>query len=337
MTVGVNPKVNNLIKAYRQAAHDILWVLDSNVMVEIGTLARAVDIINPPPNAPNPPKRRIGVVHHVPFAYVSKPALGSYVEQAFLNTNHAKMYIAINTVAIDSCVVGKSCLYRKSDLERVDGSLRPIANAENGGQQPGERGLEAFGRFLAEDNMIAGALWHELGLRHDLSCDVAHNAVGNMSLMDYIARRIRWIRVRKRMVLAATLAEPFTESVVAGCLASAGLKYLLGIPPWFVLVLHFFAWLYVDFDVYASLAGYPMPTPLRIQFLFSWTIRELLALPIWFVAIVGNEVVWRGTRYEVLQNGEVQKASPDGRGFLGWLRRHGRKSTEHYEPLELRQ
>ena len=337
LTVGVNPKVNNLITAYRQAAHDILWVLDSNVMVDRGTLSRAVDILEPAPSSPHPPLRRIGVVHHVPFAWVSKVSLGSCVEEAFLNTNHAKMYIAINTVAVDSCVVGKSCLYRKSDLERVNGSLRPIPNAANGGCQPGDRGLETFGRFLAEDNMIAGALWHELGLRHDLSCDVAKNAVGDMSLMDYIARRIRWIRVRKRMVFAATMAEPFTESFLAGCLASFGAKYLFKLSPLLSLPVHFLAWLYVDFDVYASLAGHPVPSSKRWPFIGAWILRELLALPIWFVAIVGREVEWRGQRYEVLQNGEVQKAeSRKGRSLLGWIRRHMGKDREYYEPLDTR-
>ncbi|KAI0654213.1 glycosyltransferase family 21 protein [Cubamyces menziesii] len=336
-TVGVNPKVNNLMTAYHQAAHDILWVLDSNVMVDPGTLARSVDILNPPPNAPHPPRRRIGVVHHVPYAWVTKHTLGSRVEEAFLNTNHAKMYIAINTVAVDSCVVGKSCLYRKSDLERVDGSLKPIPNADAGGFQPGERGLAAFGRFLAEDNMIASALWHELGLRHDLSCDVAKNAVGNMSLMDYIARRIRWVRVRKRMVLAATLVEPLTESVLVGCLASLGLRYLLGIPPWLFLPVHFLVWLFVDMDVFASLAGHPVPASMRWQFLSAWAARELMALPIWFMAIVGSEVEWRGKRYEVMQNGEVKKASDGRGGVTGWLLRWGRKNTDYYEPLETRQ
>ncbi|KAI0328159.1 glycosyltransferase family 21 protein [Cubamyces sp. BRFM 1775] len=337
VTVGVNPKVNNLMTAYHQAAHDILWVLDSNVMVDPGTLARSVDILNPPPDAPHPPRRRIGVVHHVPYAWVTKHTLGSRVEEAFLNTNHAKMYIAINTVAIDSCVVGKSCLYRKSDLERVDGSLKPIPNADAGGCQPGERGLAAFGRFLAEDNMIASALWHELGLRHDLSCDVAKNAVGNMSLMDYIARRIRWVRVRKRMVLAATLVEPLTESVLVGCIASLGLRYLLGIPPWLFLPVHFLVWLFVDMDVFASLAGHPVPASMRWQFLGAWAARELMALPIWFMAIVGNEVEWRGKRYEVMQNGEVRRASDGRGGITGWFLRWGRKNTDYYEPLETRE
>ena len=214
-------------------------------MADSGTLARSVDTLDGPPSIADSSRKRIALVHHVPFAFATEPALGSYVEQAFLNTNHAKMYIAINTVAIDSCVVGKSNLYRKSDLERVDGTLKPVSSSSS----QRETGLPAFGRFLAEDNMIAGALWHELDVRHDLSCDVAHNAVGNMSLADYFWRRVRWIRVRKHMVLAATLVEPFTESIVAGIIGTSALYYLLSFPPWLFLPIHFVAWLLVDLDV----------------------------------------------------------------------------------------
>ncbi|THH02567.1 hypothetical protein EW026_g296 [Hermanssonia centrifuga] len=100
--VGSNPKVNNLIRAYRQATYDILWVLDSNVMVDRGTLARSVDVLDGPQTAAPSGRRRIALVHHVPFAFATEQTLGSHIEQAFLNTNHAKMYLAINTVAIDS-------------------------------------------------------------------------------------------------------------------------------------------------------------------------------------------------------------------------------------------
>src|SRR5882762_4773558 len=157
--VGVNPKINNLIRPYREAANDILWVVDSNITVDAGTLARAVDILHNPPST----SRRIALVHHVPFASANQLTFGSRLEEAFLNTNHAKMYIALNTVAIDSCVTGKSNLYRRSDVECIDGSLKP--HASRNAYRLGERGLAAFGKFLAEDNMIAGALWHELDLR----------------------------------------------------------------------------------------------------------------------------------------------------------------------------
>ncbi|KAJ7357197.1 glycosyltransferase like family 2-domain-containing protein [Mycena albidolilacea] len=324
--VGVNPKVNNLVRSYREAAHDILWVIDSNVTVHPGTLARSVDALVGPPST-TPPKRRIALVHHVPFALVTEPRIGSRIEEAFLNTNHAKMYIAINTAAVDSCVMGKSNLYRRSDLERVNGSLKPIPSS-NSMAQPGPCGLPAFGRFLAEDNMIAGALWHELGDRHDLACDVARNVVGNMSLSDYVLRRARWIRVRKHMVLVATLLEPFTESVVLSIICATSLGYLFAVPYWISICVHFALWVYVDLDVYASLAGHPLPSNVRWQFMSAWAARELLALPIFLFAMFGSEVEWRGRKYRVLRNGEVARAEPSG----SWFQRF--RVPKDYEPVD---
>ncbi|KAJ8594824.1 hypothetical protein M405DRAFT_729157 [Rhizopogon salebrosus TDB-379] len=304
--VGVNPKVNNLIRPYREATHDILWVIDSGVSVAPGTLARSVDLLEP--STPTKlRKNRIALIHHVPFASAPEASLGARIEEAFLNTNHAKMYLAINTVSIESCVVGKSNLYRRSDLERVNGSLKPRAHTESGNDRDRAHGLAAFGNFLAEDNMIASALWHELDLRHDLSCDVAHNAIGKMSLSDYVWRRVRWIRVRKHMVISATILEPFTENIVASSIAAASLRYLFGIPVWIFLVFHHTAWLWVDLDVYESLAGHPLPADRRWRFISAWCLRELLTLPIFFLAVFGNEVVWRGKKYEVLRAGEMKR------------------------------
>jgi ceramide glucosyltransferase len=332
--VGVNPKVNNLIRSYHQAAHDIIWVVDSGIMVAPGTLARSVDaLVGPPSSAANRPRRQIGLVHHVPFAFSSGGGkLGSRLEEAFLNTNHAKMYIALNTIAVDSCVVGKSNLWRRSDVERVNGSEKTILDAAHGGSQTGERGLAAFGRFLAEDNMIARALWHELGQRHDLSCDVVRNAVGHMTLSDYVWRRVRWVRVRKHMVLAATLLEPFTESIVLGLIGAASLRYLTGLSAWILLLIHFVSIVLIDLDVYASLAGHPLPTVLRWQFMGAWAARELLALPIWMLAMLGSEVEWRGKKYQVLRNGEVKRVSGSGIGTGRWFRWGRRKDLEQYEP-----
>ncbi|KAI6153694.1 glycosyltransferase family 21 protein [Pisolithus tinctorius] len=331
-TVGVNPKVNNLVRSYREAAHDILWVIDSNISVAPGTLARSVDILTRSPSQ-NSSGKRVALVHHVPFAIVHENCLGAAVEQAFLNTNHAKMYLAINTVAIESCVVGKSNLYRRSDLERVDGSLKP--KTVNGDSLAGEHGLPAFAPFLAEDNMIASALWHELDLRHDLSCDTANNAIGRMSLADYVWRRVRWIRVRKHMVLAATIAEPFTECFVASSIAAASLRHLFAISPWAFFPIHLIAWLWVDFDVYESLAGHPVPSGKRAwQFMSAWFIREFLALPIFLVAIFGNEVVWRGEKYRVMQAGRVtstRRRVSYPRKWLWWTAKAD--LTNEYEPL----
>jgi ceramide glucosyltransferase len=300
------------MKAYRQAAHDILWVIDSNVWVHPGTLARSVDALSQTTRS----GRRVGLVHHVPFALATDSGLGSRVEEAFLNTNHAKMYVAINTVAIDSCVVGKSNMYRRSDLERVNGSLMSAKASKEPAEQTG---LPAFAKFLAEDNLIASALWHELDLRHDLSSDVAQNVVGRMTMRDYLWRRVRWIRVRKQMVLAATLVEPLTEGLVLGAIGSASLFHLFHFPTWISALLHCMLWLGVDLDIYCSLAGHALPSTIRRQFIIGWAIRELLAFPIWILAMLGNTVTWRGRKYRILRNGEVEQVNIEN-SLRPWFR-----------------
>ncbi|KAE8216782.1 hypothetical protein CF327_g82 [Tilletia walkeri] len=123
---GVNPKINNLVRPYAVAAHDIIWVVDSQIWSPPGALAEAVRTLttSPPKPLPSFPPRsshgsRVGLVHHVPFAVNPSKSWASQVERVFLSTTHAKMYLAINSVVVDSCIVGKSNMYRKSDLARV--------------------------------------------------------------------------------------------------------------------------------------------------------------------------------------------------------------------------
>ncbi|PWN54112.1 hypothetical protein IE53DRAFT_383302 [Violaceomyces palustris] len=123
---GVNPKINNLVRTYSLAKFDILWVIDSQVWSPPGTLSRSVEELIGPPRKPfpellnrRPHGTRVGLVHHVPLAVSPSNSWGSQVERVFLSTTHAKMYLAINGLSIDSCVMGKSNMYRKSDLEKV--------------------------------------------------------------------------------------------------------------------------------------------------------------------------------------------------------------------------
>ena len=306
LLVGVNPKVNNLMLPFAQAEHDLLWVVDAGVKVLPGTLARSVDaLINPLP-ADVKSGRKLGLVHHVPFVISSTNSvhLGSRLEEAFLNTTHAKMYLALNALAIDSCVVGKSNLYRRSDVRQLTGTLSTGANILI---SEASSGLANFGKYLPEDNMIAASIWHELGMRHTLSCDVAYNVLGDMTLRDYMQRRIRWIRVRKHMVLAATLLEPLTESALLIGLSSWTFRHSFSIPPWMFVPVSLSIWFYIDLDVYSSLANHPLPNSKRLPFFCAWFLRELLAFPIWLVALFGNTVEWRGVKYRVLRNGEAEK------------------------------
>lgn len=161
---------------------------------------------------------------------------------------------------------------------------------------------------MAEDNMIALSLWHELGLKHAMTSDVALDFIGSLTIQGYIARRARWIRVRKKMTLAATLAEPLTESLICGLYGSWAISRLIGASCPAILIIHMILWLLTDLRVKTSLetnvknAGPPTNT---IAFLAAWVAREVLALPIWLYAMLGDEVTWRGNRYRILASGEA--------------------------------
>jgi ceramide glucosyltransferase len=181
--VGINPKINNLVKSYRQAKFDLLWVIDSNALTSETALYNMVCEFQQPTYT----SKRVGMVHHVPFPIYPDTFWGSRLEQAFLGSTHAKMYLAINACQLDSCIMGKSTMWRKSDLEQTT---------------PGQQGgLEGYSSYLGEDNMIGRHIWHDLGMRHAMNPDVVGNTVGTMTLKAFFWRRVRWIRVRKYMVL----------------------------------------------------------------------------------------------------------------------------------------
>ncbi|KAF9584157.1 hypothetical protein BGW38_007386 [Lunasporangiospora selenospora] len=259
--VGINPKINNMIRPYEEAKYDIVWICDSNVYVDPGCMGRSVDKMLKP---------GVGLVHHLPFG-VRPLTLGSELELMFLDSVHAKMYLFINWTGLASCVVGKSNLYRRSDLDKVGG-------------------LAAFGKYMAEDNLVATAIFN-MGYKHEMTSDLAYQTLGSMSPSDYFMRRARWTRIRKYTVTSATILEPFIEMIGCGLIASYGFNLLWQIHALNFLAFHVVTWFLVDLSLFQALSGETVDN-LR-GFLMAWCMRELVALPLYAYAVLGSTVDWR--------------------------------------------
>ncbi|CAO3571998.1 unnamed protein product [Mortierella alpina] len=276
--VGINPKINNMIQSYESAKYDILWVIDSNVYVDPGCMGRSVDKMM---------QRGVGLVHHLPFG-VRPQTLGSELELMFLDTVHAKMYLFINWTGLASCVVGKSSLYRRSDLDKVGGLAR-------------------FGKYMAEDNLIATEIFN-MGYKHEMTSDLAYQSLGAMTPSDYFLRRARWTRIRKYTVTAATVVEPFIEMIGCGLVASYGFNLLWQTHFLNFLAFHCVIWFLIDLSMYQALSGNKLDN-LR-GFLMAWSLRELAALPLYAYAVAGSTVDWRDQTFLLLRNGTVQPLAP---------------------------
>ncbi|KAG0245073.1 hypothetical protein BGW41_004330 [Actinomortierella wolfii] len=272
--VGINPKVNNMVRSYETAKYDILWVIDSNVYVDPGCMGRSVDKMMKP---------NVGLVHHLPFG-IRPQSLGSELELMFLNSVHAKMYLFINWTGLASCVVGKSSMYRKSDLDKSGG-------------------LAAYGKYMAEDNLIATAIFN-MGYKHEMTSDLAYQSLGSMTPTDYFLRRSRWTRIRKYTVTAATVVEPFIEMIGCGLVASYAFNMLWQTHVLNFLAFHFVTWFLVDLSLYQALSTKKIDN-LR-GFLMAWTLRELAAIPLYAYAVLGSTVDWRDQAFLLKRDGTVE-------------------------------
>ncbi|RFU30722.1 hypothetical protein B7463_g5634, partial [Scytalidium lignicola] len=252
---------------------------------------------------------------------------GGRLEEMFMASSHAKFYTAINTVSIAPCIVGKSNMFRRSHLDALTSDSSPYSP-----------GIDYFSDNICEDHLIGDLLWRkkvpaeragEKFYKHGLVFgDLAIQPMSHMSVREYIARRVRWLRVRKFTVILATLVEPGVEPLLCSAYGAFALTTLpwfhekLGIPrtwtafalTWAIIVS---VWMTCDWFVYSKLhsgASIELNTetpsfarpplrktrrPLR-EWIAAWLGREILTLPIWMWAFYGGtSVTWRGKRFSV--------------------------------------
>jgi ceramide glucosyltransferase len=198
---------------------------------------------------------------------------GARLDEAFLSSAHAKFYQAINTVAVAPCIMGKSTMFRRSQLNYV--------TSTNPARAPG---IDFFSDNICEDHLIGDALWKQpqafekpgytppadgtnakkerWGKHEMLFGDLCFQPISHTSIPAYLARRIRWLRVRKFTVTLATFVEPGTESILCGLYGAWGLTTLPGLAhvipqtwPAFAAIwlAHMAAWCAVDYIQYLLL------------------------------------------------------------------------------------
>lgn len=376
--LGPNPKIRNMSRAYREAKGDIVWIVDCNIWSSPSTCARMVDRLCG--FSVNGSVRPFKFVHHLPVAidvppeeafqyealtkntrrqgvqkdyHAKRQALGGRLDEAFLSSSHAKMYVAINAVAVAPCICGKSSMFRRSHLNA-------LTNSDYSTETRFGSGIDYFSENICEDHLIGDLLWKakipstmpgeaKQWRNHGLVWgDLALQPISDMSVSGYIARRVRWLRVRKFTVPVATLVEPGTESILCSVIGAWGLARILvtGHYTTFFLstfttlwALSMFMWMMIDWSVYRHLhsgktidwkvikqsAVPAFARPVHGSFsrsrrsfmtwMLSWIARESLTFPIWTWAIWGGvTVVWRDKKLWVgldMKVHEMDEAAQD--------------------------
>ena len=163
---GFNPKVNNLFPAYRHSKYPTILISDSNVMVDPCYLRTIVKPMDSP---------EVGLVCNLIKGTGGK-TIGSIFENLHLNS-----FILGNICFLDKylripCVVGKSMLMRKSDLEAIGG-------------------LGSVKDILAEDHFIGEKIRGQKQ-RVVISNYLINNVNEYWNLRKFINRHVRWGKMR---------------------------------------------------------------------------------------------------------------------------------------------
>jgi len=259
--VSANPKLNNVLKGWRAAAHQWIIIADSNVLM--------------PPDY----IQLLFASWRADTGLVASPPIGcrpqgiwAELECAFLNTYEARWQYAADALGF-GFAQGKTMLWRRADLE-------------------GAGGIGALAKEVAEDaaatKVVRGA-----GLKVRLVDRPLAQPLGRRSAAEVLNRQIRWARLRRASFLAYFLPEILSGGVLP-LIAVAVLANAVGLPV-ALSVGVFAAFWYGGEMLLAASAGWYLSA---LSPLYGLA-RDLL-LPVIFVsALRGNGFVWRGNEMQV--------------------------------------
>lgn len=262
---GWNPKVNNMLPAYRKARYPYLLISDSNVMVEPDYLRKVIQPMKDP---------EVGLVTNL-IRGVGAKSIGSLFENLHLNSFVLGNVCFLKKFLNIPCVIGKSMLIRKCDLEAMGG-------------------LKAFKDVLAEDHFI-GEKIKERGKKVILSNHVISNVNEYWGLKRFLNRHLRWGKMRWKIMGY----KYFLELIGNPVLLSLSSLLFEGMSKRAIILI-------ASASLIKGFGDYYLGKKIQVQlyplaYLLA-PVKDILIGLVWILSIMNKTVVWRGKRYVIGDN-----------------------------------
>ena len=257
--ISANPKLNNMVKGWRESTYERIAFIDSNVLVPPDFVHRLVASW----------RDDTGCVAAPPVG-TSPQGFGGHVECAFLNTFEARYQYFVDTVG-SGFAQGKTLFYRKADLDRT--------------------GMRELGTEPAEDAATTKMV-RAMGLRVRLA-PPSPQPLGPRKVAEVWSRQLRWARLRR-----ATFPLEFLPEIIVGTmvptLITAAAAATLDLPVAATTLAYLAVW-YAAEVATAAACRWPVSwaTPLAL------ISRDVMMPMIWVGAFTGRSFTWKGTAMQM--------------------------------------
>jgi ceramide glucosyltransferase len=263
--ISANPKLNNIVKGWRAAAHDWIVIADSNVLMPRDYIQRLLATWQPD----------TGLVCSPPVGCLPDGVFAE-LECAFLNTYQARWQCVADSAGY-GFAQGKTMLWRRDLLERA-GGIRALASE------------------LAEDAASTKVV-RRLGLRVRIVDRPFLQPLGRRTTSEVWRRQLRWARLR-RDSFASLFALEVLAGIVPALAAGAIAAGAAGLPVMPCLLALGAIW-YAAEAWLCLAAGWQLSrrSPL------IWLMRDLLLPVLWAASWLGRDFVWRNTPMRIADRG----------------------------------
>ncbi|MFZ5906470.1 MAG: ceramide glucosyltransferase [Nitrospirota bacterium] len=259
-STGLNPKVNNLVPALKASKYEMILISDSNVMVGRDYLKETAGHMLDPDT---------GLVSNL-IQGTGGRSLGSVFENLHLNSFIMGSVCFLDRFLKMPCVIGKSMLMRKKDLEAIGG-------------------FPAVKDVLAEDYLI-GKKMENAGKKVILSHYMIRNVNQYWGIRKFLNRHIRWGKLRWRIggfrYVSELIGNPvFMSSIPMFLWEPSKITASLFLASSCIKIMG---------DLYI---GKIIRAPMRSFLYFLSPVKDMIIGIIWFIPLLSNTVIWRGNKY----------------------------------------
>lgn len=263
-----NPKVNNLVKGWKEAQADWIVMTDSNLLLPPDYLHILISTFD----------QNTGLVS-APAVGCNPLNLWGAVEAAMLNTHQARWQYLVDIAGV-GFAQGKTLCWRRDVLEA-------------GG------GLSVLGKELAED-VASTKLVRRAGLNVRLPAKPFFQPIGYRSFKQVWERQLRWSRIRRSGFFRLFLLEILTGSLPATAIAvylsaTGAVSWIL--PPALLMVWYGIEW------VMAKMLKWPH----SLRDVLAMMLRDGLLPLLWLWCWTGKGVIWRGSEINTKQKSSQPK------------------------------